>query len=101
MKQRATITENRCEKFVLLFESLVKHLTCGRTRMARILSDGVDRVTAELDIGRHLKKMRFYQATCNALTTFSQKRLLEHQVRTSFLLQPLRPGTDGKSKQNS
>lgn len=60
MKRRSTITENRCEKFVLLFESLVTHLACGRTRMARILADGVDQVTAELDVGRHLKKMRFY-----------------------------------------
>ena len=90
LKQRASLTENRCEKFVLLFESLIKHLTCGKTRLARMLSDGVDQVTAELEIGRHLRKMRKYQATCDALTTFSQRRLIEHQVKTSFLLQPLR-----------
>lgn len=32
--------------------------------------------------------MRMLQGTINALTSFNQRRLLEHQVETSFLLKP-------------
>ena len=42
-----------------------------------------------------MRRLRLTQATVNALTTFNQRRLLEAQVETSFLLQPLK-GDDGK-----
>lgn len=35
-----------------------------------------------------MQKLRLLQGTVNALTTFNQRRLLEHQVETSFLLKP-------------
>ena len=37
-----------------------------------------------------MRRLRMTAATVNALTTFNQRRLLEAQVETSFLLQPLK-----------
>lgn len=39
-----------------------------------------------------MRSVRMTQATVNALTTFNQRRLLEAQVETSFLLQPWNTG---------
>ena len=36
----------------------------------------------------YMQKIRMLQGTINALTTFNQRRLLMHQVETSFLLKP-------------
>lgn len=36
------------------------------------------------------------QGTINALTTFNQRRLLEHQVETSFLLKPMKQEKEDK-----
>ena len=46
-----------------------------------------------------MRRLRMTAATVNALTTFNQRRLLEAQVETSFLLQPLKnQGADDDDK---
>ena len=45
-----------------------------------------------------MQKLRLLQGTVNALTTFNQRRLLEHQVETSFLLTPFKRNKDDDGK---
>lgn len=99
MRKRAPLSNNSCDKVVLAFESSVKWCTCTRTKFSRIVHEGMDQIKKDLDIHNHLKKIRLIQATVNALTTFNQRRMLLHQVETSFLLRPhLKPGRLVKGK---
>ena len=41
-----------------------------------------------------MTKLRLLSGTINALTTFNQRRLLMHQVETSFLLKPYKSKQD-------
>ena len=88
MKRRVKITHGCCDRVILAIESSVKWCTCSKTKFSRIVHEGMDQVTRDMDIYNHLKKLRLIQATVNALTTFNQRRLLTHQVETSFLLTP-------------
>ena len=45
-----------------------------------------------------MQRMRMLQGTINALTTFNQRRLLQHQVETSFLLSPYKNQADDGDK---
>ena len=45
-------------------------------------------IQEEFNVYNYMQKLRLLQGTVNALTTFNQRRLLEHQVETSFLLKP-------------
>jgi len=99
MRKRTPLSNNACDKVVLAFESSVKWCTCTRTKFSRIVHEGMDQIKRDLDIHNHLKKMRLIQATVNALTTFNQRRMLLHQVETSFLLRPhLQRGKEVKGK---
>jgi len=57
-------------------------------------------IKGELDIYNYMRRLRMTQSTVNALTNFNQRRLLEAQVETSFLLRPLghKDGEEGKGK---
>ena len=59
---------------------------------------GVKQISEELDIFNYMKGLRMTKASVNALTTFNQRRLLEAQVETSFLLKPLKKG-DGSDEE--
>lgn len=72
-------------------------------RWSRTVNEGVKQIKGELDIFNYMRRLRMTQATVNALTTFNQRRLLDAQVETSFLLQPLKKqdgsdDEDGKGK---
>lgn len=84
-----TITDRFCDKFLLVLESAVQCIACRQTKFARIVNEGIGQLHDELDIYNYMKKLRMNYAVINALTTFNQRRLLEHQVETSFLLRPL------------
>jgi len=75
---------------MLIFESIIRILTCGKNRWSRTVDEGVKQIKGELDIFNYMRRLRMTAATVNALTTFNQRRLLEAQVETSFLLQPLK-----------
>ena len=74
---------------MLIFESAVQCVICRQTKFTRIVNEGMGQLRDELDIYNYMKKLRMSYAVINALTTFNQRRLLEHQVETSFLLRPL------------
>ena len=94
-----TITDRFCDKFMLVLESAVQCLVCRQTKFARIVKEGVGQLRAELDIYNYMKKLRMTYAVINALTRFNQRRLLEHQVETSFLLRPLVGKKKGKGRE--
>ena len=106
MRRRVPLSNSVCDKVILGLESSIKWCTCKRTKFSRIVHEGMDQIRRDLDIFNHLRKLRLIQATVNALTTFNQRRLLLHQVETSFLLTPMAKarkeaagkGKDGKSR---
>ena len=89
-KYRVRLTTSGCDRCMLVFESVIRVLTCGMNRWSRTVNEGVKQIKGELDIFNYMRRLRMTQATVNALTTFNQRRLLEAQVETSFLLQPLK-----------
>lgn len=89
-KYRVKLPNSKCDTCMLIFESFIRILTCGMNRWSRTVDDGVRQIKGELDIFNYMRRLRMTQATVNALTTFNQRRLLEAQVETSFLLQPLK-----------
>ena len=97
MKSRTKLTANACDKFVLILESFTRCLQCGRSKYARILSLGQDEIDKELSVYEYLESVRMVKAMMNTLTTFNQRRLLAHQVQTSFLLRP--PSKEEQEKQ--
>lgn len=62
---------------MLIFESLIRVLTCGMNRWSRIMKLGIEQIKGELDIFNYLRGLRLTKATVNALTTFNQRRLLD------------------------
>jgi len=62
---------------MLIFESVVRILTCGMNRWSRIIRMGVKEIKQELNIFNYMRRLRLTQATVTALTTFNQRRLLE------------------------
>ena len=89
-KYRVRLTTSGCDSCMLIFESVIRVLTCGKNRWSRTVQEGVKQIKGELDIFNYMRRLRMTAATVNALTTFNQRRLLEAQVETSFLLQPLK-----------
>ena len=86
---------------MLIFESVIRILTCGKNRWSRTVQEGVKQIKGELDIFNYMRRLRMTAATVNALTTFNQRRLLEAQVETSFLLQPLKQEEDADDDDKS
>ena len=102
-KHRVRLTTSKCDSCMLIFESVIRVLTCGRNRWSRTIKLGVKQIQGELDIFNYMRRLRMTQATVNALTTFNQRRLLDAQVETSFLLEPLKrqdasDDADGKKR---
>lgn len=89
-KYRVRLTTSKCDSCLFIFESLLRLVTCGMNRWSRTVKLGIDQIKGELDIFNYMRRLRMTQATVNALTTFNQRRLLEAQVETTFLLEPLR-----------
>ena len=87
-KKRVSMTNSLCDRFMLLAEAVVGQITCKATKFAKILAEGRREIQADLNIYSYMEKLRLLQGTVNALTTFNQRRLLTHQVETSFLLKP-------------
>ena len=92
------ITNRFCDKVLLVLESAVQCIACRKTRFARIVNEGISQLRGELDIYNYMRKLRMNYAVINALTSFNQRRLLEHQVDTSFLLRPLVHKQTGKGR---
>ena len=82
------MTRSACDRFVLLAEALLGTILCKATKFGKILAEGKREVKTDLNVYNYMQKLRLLQGTVNALTTFNQRRLLEHQVETSFLLKP-------------
>lgn len=89
-KYRVRLTTSKCDSCMLIFESVIRIITCGKNRWSRTMQEGEKQIKGELDIFNYMRRLRMTAATVNALTTFNQRRLLEAQVETSFLLQPLK-----------
>ena len=87
-KKRVKLTNNCFDQLMLIFESVIRVLTCGRNKWSRIVKAGVKEIKDELNIFNYMRKLRLIISTVNALTTFNQRRLLEAQVESSFLLKP-------------
>ena len=87
-KKRVSMTRSACDRFVLLAEALLGTILCKATKFGKILAEGKREVKTDLNVYNYMQKLRLLQGTVNALTTFNQRRLLEHQVETSFLLKP-------------
>lgn len=82
------MTRSACDRFVLLIEAALGTILCKATKFGKILAEGKREIQNDLNIYNYMQKLRLIQGTVNALTTFNQRRLLEHQVETSFLLKP-------------
>ena len=87
-KKRVNMTNSFCDRFTLLLEAVIGQITCKATKFAKILQEGRREIKEDLNVFNFMKKMRLLSGTVNALTTFNQRRLLMHQVETSFLLKP-------------
>ena len=71
MKRRVPLSNGCCDKVILALEASIKWCTCKRTKFSRIVHEGMDQITRDMNIFNHLKKLRLIQATVNALTTFN------------------------------
>ena len=71
VKNRVTITNRFCDKFMLILESAVQSCVCRQSRFSRIVHEGMDQIKGELDIYNYMKKLRMSYAVINALTTFN------------------------------
>ena len=100
MRNRTKITNSGCDQFLLVWETLIQKVFCFRTKFSRIVKDGKQQIDDELDIYNYMQRLRLTQATVNALTTFNQRRLLTHQVETSFLIRPFGHEDEAKRKKN-
>ena len=58
MKRRVKITHGCCDRFILAIESSIKWCTCSKTKFSRIVHEGMDQITKDMDIYNHLKKLR-------------------------------------------
>ena len=56
---------------MLVFESLLRFVTCGRNRWSRIVAEGMDQIKGELDIFNYMRRLRMTAATVHALTSFN------------------------------
>ena len=92
------MTQSCCDRFILLFEAVIGTILCKATKFGKILAQGRKEIEEEFNVYNYMQKLRLLQGTVNALTTFNQRRLLEHQVETSFLLTPFKRGKDDDGK---
>jgi len=97
-KKRVSMTRSCCDRAVMVLEAVIGVIFCKATKFARILAQGKREVQADLNVYNLMERMRMLQGTINALTTFNQRRLLMHQVETSFLLKPYREDKESKDK---
>ena len=100
-KNRVWMTNSCCDRFVLLFEAIIGSCLCKVTKFGKILAQGRKEIETEFNVYNYMQKLRLLQGTVNALTTFNQRRLLEHQVETSFLLTPFKTEKDADGNKKS
>ena len=93
-KLRVNMTRNICDRILLVVEAVIGQVTCKFTKFAKIIAQGRKEIQEDLNIYNYMTKLRLLQGTVNALTTFNQRRLLQHQVETSFLLRPFKKSQD-------
>lgn len=96
--QRVQLSSSACDRFMFIFESIFRLFTCGQNKWSKIVNQGMKEIKGELDIFNFMRHARMTKATVNGLTTFNQRRLLEAQVETSFLLTPFKGWNDKESK---
>lgn len=70
-KYRVKLTTSKCDSCMLIFEAVIRVLTCGMNRWSRTVDEGVKQIKGELDIFNYMRRLRMTQATVNALTTFN------------------------------
>ena len=97
-KKRVNMTQSCCDGFILVFEAVLGTILCKATKFGKILAQGRKEIQEEFNVYNYMQKLRLLQGTVNALTTFNQRRLLEHQVETSFLLKPFQSKQDPNGK---
>ena len=83
---------------MLIFESVLRVLTCGMNKWSRIVKAGLWEIKEELNIYNFMRKGRMINASVNALTTFNQRRLIDAQVEASFLLKPFAIEAEDEAK---
>ena len=76
-KKRVKLTNNCFDQMMLIFESVIRILTCGRNKWSRIVKAGVKEIKDELNIFNYMRRLRMILSTVNMLTTFNQRRLLD------------------------
>jgi len=69
--KRVKLTTNACDSCMLIFESVLRLLTCGMNRWSRTVKEGTAQIKDELNIFNYMRRLRMTQATVNALTTFN------------------------------
>ena len=72
------MTRSACDRFVLTIEAVLGTVLCNATKFGKVLAEGKKEIKNDLNIYNYMTKMRLLQGTVNALTTFNQRRLLEH-----------------------
>lgn len=56
---------------MLIFEAVIRVMTCGMNRWSRTVDEGVKQIKGELDIFNYMRRLRMTQAMMNGLTTFN------------------------------
>jgi len=70
-KFRTRLTTSKCDSCMLIFEAVIRVLTCGMNRWSRTVDEGVKQIKGELDIFNYMRRLRMTQAMMNGLTTFN------------------------------
>ena len=51
---RIKMTNNRCDSILMIFESVLRVVTCGMNRWSKVIKGGVDQIKGELDIYNYM-----------------------------------------------